>query len=124
MVEKYLFSISYVFIKLYFRVVFFSGKCSVIRVNGTRWVAHMVNALENLLNGLAAHIDSYNTISLQNDYSAAQRAKAKFFKKKLEDQHFMSSAIFLLDICRAMSIFSKVKLAAYIKLCFMAYFIH
>jgi hypothetical protein len=86
----------------------FSGKCSVIRVNGTRWVSHMVNALENILNGLKAHISSYNTISLESDYSAAQRSKAMFFIKKLQDQHFMSTAIYVLDVFRAMAIFSKV----------------
>lgn len=54
-------------------------------MNGTRWVAHMVNALENLFNGIEAHVQAYNTIENQKDYSAAQRAKAKYFKRNLEE---------------------------------------
>nr|XP_047127398.1 uncharacterized protein LOC124808412 [Hydra vulgaris] len=73
----------------------------------TRWVPHMINALENLLNGLKAHIHSYTTISLESDYSATQKSKAKFFAKKLVDQHLMSTAIYILDVCRAMTIFSE-----------------
>ena len=88
--------------------VIYSGKTSVIRVNGTQWIAHMVNALENLLNGLEAHRSSYTTISLEKDYSATQKGKAKFFLKQLNNTEFMSFLIFSLDICKAMSVFSKV----------------
>ena len=74
--------------------VIYSGKTSVIRVNGTWWIAHMVNALENLLNGLEAHRSSYTIISQEKDYSATQKAKAKFFLKQLNNREFMSFLIF------------------------------
>ena len=68
----------------------------------------MVNALENIFNGLNAHVDAYTSIIAEPSYSAAQKAKAKYFKGKLGDETFKSAALFILDICRAVSLFSKV----------------
>ena len=48
------------------------GASSVIRVNGTRWIALTLNALTNLLNGLPAHIYCYENLRDSDDYSAPQ----------------------------------------------------
>ena len=83
-------------------------KANVIRVNGTRWVAHIVNALENVINGLQAHIDAYTAISNERNYSVAQKAKAKYFLKKLTTSKFVANMLYSLDVLRTLAIFSKV----------------
>ena len=64
------------------------GKSSVIRVVSTRWMAH-TTVLKNLFNGIDAHQTVYCTILEEQDYSAAQTAKAKFFLNSLNDFKFM-----------------------------------
>ena len=84
------------------------GKSSVIRVGGTRWMAHTTNALENLFNRIGAHRAAYSTILEEQNYRPAQWAKVKFFLNLLNDSKIMSFALYNLDICRALAIFSKI----------------
>ena len=51
-------------------------------------MAH-ITVLENLFNGIDAHRTVYCTILEEQDYSPAQRAKAKFFLNSLNDFKFM-----------------------------------
>ena len=68
-------------------------KCafSVIRVNGTRWVNHVHNALTNIFNSLKAHIAAYESLKLKDDYSKPQKAKATFFLKRLNSPAWIAS---------------------------------
>ena len=84
------------------------GASSVIRVNGTRWIAHTLNALINLLNGLPAHIYCCEKLRDSDDYSAPQKAKCRYFLKKLGDKKFVSFMIYMCDVLETASVFSKV----------------
>ena len=55
---------------------------SVIRVNGTRWISHTLKGLANLLNGLQAHIHSYEIVISMDNYIDFQKGKARYFLKK------------------------------------------
>ena len=77
-------------------------------MNGTRWIAHTLNALTNLLNGLPAHIHCYEKLRDLDDYSAPQMAKCRYFLKKLRDKKFVSFMIYMCDVLETASVFSKV----------------
>ena len=84
------------------------GAVSVIRVNGTRWVSHTLNALKNLLNGIQAHLHAYNKLIGLETYSGSQKEKARYFIKHLKDKKFLSFMIFMHDVLESASVFSKV----------------
>ena len=65
------------------------GKSTVIRVNGTRWIAHVLSALDNLFNGLPAHVHCYENIITLDGYSESQKAKCRYFLKKPQDKIFL-----------------------------------
>ena len=54
------------------------GTSAVIRVNGTRWIAHTLNALKYLLYGLPTHIDCYEKLRDSGDDNAPQKAKCRY----------------------------------------------
>ena len=72
------------------------------------WMAHTTNVLENLFSGIDAHEAAYSKILQEQDYGPLQRANARFFLNSLNDSKFMSFALYILDICRALAIFSKL----------------
>ena len=85
-------------------------KCafSVIRVNGTRWVNHVHNALTNIFNSLKAHIAAYESLKLKDDYSKPQKEKATFFLKRLNSPAWISFALFTLDVLEMLSCISWI----------------
>ena len=87
-----------------------TASSSVIRVNGTRWINHVKSALTNLLNSRSAHIQAYETIIAEKDYSQPQKAKAKFFLSHLYSCNFMSFTVFTLDVLESISCFSLVRI--------------
>ena len=70
----------------------------VIRVNSTRWVSHTLHALRNLLNGIKAHIASYEKLQAFDNYSQTQKAKCRNYFTKLSDKSFLSFMIYLVDV--------------------------
>ena len=62
----------------------------------------------NLLNGLPAHIYCYEKLRDSDDYSAPQKAKCRYFLKKLGDKKFVSFMIYMCDVLETASVFSKV----------------
>ena len=63
-----------------------SSAISVIRVNGTRWVFHTLNALTTLFNGIQTHLHAYNKLIGLEKYSGSQKEKARYFIKYLKDK--------------------------------------
>ena len=84
------------------------GATSVIKVDGTRWISHLVQALSNLLNGLQAHKAAYATIISTPKYSKDQRKKATGFMGKQSNGKLMSFSYFMLDVLKSMSFFCKM----------------
>ena len=84
------------------------GKSAVIRVNGTRWIGHVLSALDNLFNGLPAHVHCYENIHTLDGYSESQKVKSRYFLKKLEDKRFLSFMLYMDDVLETVAIFSKV----------------
>ena len=64
--------------------------------------------MENFINGLEAHKSALTAITVATNYSSAQKAKAKFFLNKLTNQKFVTIVLYSIDICRALSVLSKV----------------
>ena len=84
------------------------GRSAVIRVNGTRWIAHVVNALNNPFNGLTAHIYCNENLLNLDGYSEPQKAKYRYFLKKLPDKKFLSFLLSMVNVLETVAIFSNV----------------
>ena len=84
------------------------GATSVIRVNGTRWISHVSQALRNFLHAYKAHVNTYNELQLADKYSSASKAQSVYFARKLSNRLFMEFAIYMMDVLSALSAFSKV----------------
>ena len=83
-----------------------NGGTAVSRVDGTRWIAHTTNALTNLLNTVDCHQDCLAALENAENFSASQKAKAKYFKRKRLQTAFVEFIIFILDVLNALSRFS------------------
>ena len=68
-----------------------SGASAVIRVNGTGWVSHTLNALNNLLNSYRGHINFYEQLLVLDKYAPSQKAIARYYLKKLREKNFYHS---------------------------------
>ena len=84
-----------------------SGASAVIRVNGTRWISHTLNAMRNVLNSYV-HIHCYEKLLILDKYAESQKAKARYYLKKLRDKKFLSFMVFKADVLDTVSVFSKV----------------
>ena len=69
-------------------------------------MAH-TTVLENLFNGIDAHRTVYCTILEEQDYSPAQKAKAKFFLNSLNDFRFMLFPLYNIRHLQAFGNFLK-----------------
>ena len=85
-----------------------TGACSLIRVDGTRWIQHVLNGLSNVLNALPAHLASLDAIISETGYGEVQKARAKFFKENLNDPELITFTCFMKDIVKTMAVISKV----------------
>ncbi len=78
------------------------GGPAVGRVDGTCWIAHMTNAVTNLLNTVDCHV----ALKIAEKFSASQKDKATYFEKRLLQTAFVVFVIFMLDVLKAISRFS------------------
>ena len=85
-----------------------SGASAVIRVNGTRWISHTLNAMRNVLNSYHAHIHCYEKLLILDKYAESQKTKARYYLKKLRAQKFLSFMVFMADVLDTVLVFSKV----------------
>ena len=85
-----------------------SGASAVIRVNGTRWISHTLNAMRNVLNSYHAHIHCYEKLLILDKYAESQKAKVRYYLKKLRDKKILSFMVFMTDVLDTVSVFSKV----------------
>ena len=83
------------------------GKSNIIWVNCTRFLSHFVSAIENILNAREAHIESYTAIQNEKGYSRCQKELVGKFKDYLTNSITISFMIFILDVCRLLSVFSR-----------------
>ena len=85
-----------------------SGASAVIRVNRTWWISHTLDAMRNVLNSYHAHIHCYEKLLIPDKYAESQKAKARYYLKKLRDKKFLSFMVFMADVLDTVSVFSKV----------------
>ena len=76
-------------------------------MNSTRFLSHFVSAIENILNAREPHLEAYTAIQNEKGYGRCQKELAGKFKDYLTNSTSLSFMIFILDVCRLLSVFSE-----------------
>ena len=71
-------------------------------------VSYTLHALTNILNSYYAHIYCYEKLLVLDNYDESQKTKVRYYLKKLRDKKFLSFMIFMADVLKSVSFFSKI----------------